>query len=466
MKSMLRITSSPNGQPENCPPLLEELLKTFPLDIRTAKKVLRMDADIDTWAACPKCHFTYPPTEYPFICSATRFGRTCQARVCKSKVKNGQSVLVPIKPFEVQNFESFKASLINRPGIEELLDRGLTFFEQNPDLLHLKDGSIVAEVIGPDGAVFCDGMQRSELRLLWSFSADWFNPYFNKTAGKAASIGVVSMSCINLPPALQFEGTNMYLAAIIPGPNEPPEDAINEYLKPIAAALKRSWLHGTYYSATPSHPNGRMERSAIGLAVFDLLARAKVVGHKSHSGKACFCGLCLLSKDKINEIDYTRWPKRDRDMWMEQALAWRDATSKKKRKALFDQNGVRWSPLLELPYFDPTTMVVVDSMHNHLLNQVHHHFRYRLGISEEDPADAPPTAEQIQEIVALFEQSNIERSVLEKKCRLKTLKLLCHLHGLDMGERARKIDMILQLQVRVKPVLPVLFFDQSSEFIW
>lgn len=318
MRIMLRVTSSPDAQPERCPPLLADLLKTFPLDIRTAKKVFGMDADIDTWAACPKCHFTYPPTQYPLICTAKQAHRTCNARVCKSRVRNNQSVLTPIKPFEVQNFDSFKASLISRPGIEELLDRGLTFFEQNPDLLHLKDGSIVAEVLGPDGRAFCDGMQRLELRLLWSFSADWFNAYFNKIAGKTASIGVISMSCINLPPALQYEATNMYLAAIIPGPKEPPEDAINEYLKPIVGALKHSWLHGTYYSSTPSHPNGRIERSAIALTVFDLVARAKIVGHKSHSGQRYFCGMCLLSKDKINEIDYTQWPKRTRETWLEQ----------------------------------------------------------------------------------------------------------------------------------------------------
>jgi hypothetical protein len=95
-------------------------------------------------------------------------------------------------------------------------------------------------------------------------------------------------------------------------------------------------------------------------------------------------------------------------------------------------------------------MVVVDSMHNHLLNQVHHHFRYRLGISEDEQADVPPTAEQIQEAIALFQKGNIEQSVLEKKSRVKTLKVLCNLHGLGMGERAKKKDMIVELQVRIQ----------------
>ena len=39
-----------------------------------------------------------------------------------------------------------------------------------------------------------------ELRLAWSLSVDWFNPYHNKAVGKSASIGVIVMSCLNLPP--------------------------------------------------------------------------------------------------------------------------------------------------------------------------------------------------------------------------------------------------------------------------
>jgi len=53
---------------------------------------------------------------------------------------------------------------------------------------------------------------------------------------------------------------------------------------------------------------------------------------------------------------------------------WLDATSKSQRKALYKRNGVHWSELLHLTYWDPVNWVVVDGMHNLFLGIVRHHF--------------------------------------------------------------------------------------------
>ena len=65
---------------------------------------------------------------------------------------------------------------------------------------------------------------------------------------------------------------------------------------------------------------------------------------------------------------------------MEDAEAFRDAPSRAERARIFQRTGVRWSVLLDLPYWDPTKHVVVDAMHNLFLNLVKHHCREILQI--------------------------------------------------------------------------------------
>ncbi|TFK19835.1 hypothetical protein FA15DRAFT_555048, partial [Coprinopsis marcescibilis] len=59
---------------------------------------------------------------------------------------------------------------------------------------------------------------------------DFFNPLTNKQAGKKKSIRLIGLVCLNLPPTLCYKPENMFLAGVIPRPNEPPLDCINPYL--------------------------------------------------------------------------------------------------------------------------------------------------------------------------------------------------------------------------------------------
>ena len=67
-------------------------------------------------------------------------------------------VRVPIRPFLIQDFDAFKASLLSRPGMEAILDRG-TLFNDTEDMWDIKDGTRVNELRGPDGATFWDGLK-------------------------------------------------------------------------------------------------------------------------------------------------------------------------------------------------------------------------------------------------------------------------------------------------------------------
>ena len=67
-------------------------------------------------------------------------------------------VWVPIRPFLIQDFDAFKASLLIQPGIEAILDQG-TLFNDTEDMWDIKDGTRVKELSGFDGATFWDGLK-------------------------------------------------------------------------------------------------------------------------------------------------------------------------------------------------------------------------------------------------------------------------------------------------------------------
>jgi hypothetical protein len=111
-------------------------------------------------------------------------------------------------------------------------------------------------------------------------------------------------------------------------------------------------------------------------------AARKASGFAHFKFKKYFCSLCLLQKADINNLEWRQWPQRSREDHMKAAEAWRDAPSRKNRANVFSEHGVRWSVLLLLEYFDPTKMVVVDSMHNLFLGIVQYHFREILNIDK------------------------------------------------------------------------------------
>src|SRR6201999_349060 len=161
----------------------QDILETFPQDIETARKLFRVEPSTIEFAACPKCSALYrvdPEKQLQIRCSATRFleSSPCNAVISKLAVKDCielKNYRVPIRPFTMQDFDVFKASLLSQPGMERLLDRGTRFHSMH-DLWDIKDGLVVRDLKCADGTPFVDGFPHRELRLLWSLSIDWFNP--------------------------------------------------------------------------------------------------------------------------------------------------------------------------------------------------------------------------------------------------------------------------------------------------
>jgi hypothetical protein len=213
--------------------------------------------------------------------------------------------------------------------------------------------------------------------LTFSYYIDWFNPFTNKIAGKTASCGAIMMFCLNLPYGLQRLPENTFFAGITPPPKEPTSTTITAVSDPIVDQFEAMW-HGRVIH-TYRHPHGIQKRAAILPGIGDLLAIRKAMGFAgvmSHN----FCSFCDLRYSDINSLDYANWHPRVGLEVLKAALEWKEATTKKTRKEIFDKHGVRWSSLHRLAYRNPVQHTVLGLMHNFLEGILQHHVRVCWGI--------------------------------------------------------------------------------------
>lgn len=450
LKTITMIALQGDGQVH---PKDQEIIASFPTDTRTARRLFDVDPVVTEWAACPSCSMTYEPTfsldapaipVYPRQCTHQRWQQSqpCNARLTKNGVVKGESIRVPIRPFPVQDFDTFVGRLLSQPGIEVAIRTSLGL---------VADG-VLRDIAEGDGIkeLYAQWKARTptptpdDLLLLWSLSIDWFNPYHNKISGKSASSGSIAMMCLLLPPSLRIRPEYIFLGGIIPHP-EPTQDDINHFLRPIVNRMEAAWEHGVWYQRTYQHPRGRRVHSGIAVNCNDLPASRKVAGQASHSAD-CFCSLCHLKRREIHNVRTETWVPKRREELFEHAKAWRDAPNKATRKKIYKTYGVRWSELWRLPYWDPVKFVVIDAMHSGFLRIVQHHGRSILGM------DIPVDGHGDDDALVGLEDASVARGVdqlegrLTGACTTKQLERFkkiilweaCRIHGVDTSRLSFK----------------------------
>ena len=190
------------------------------------------------------------------------------------------------------------------------------------------------------------------------------------------------MFCLNLPPDMQFLPENTFFAGITPPPKEPDTVTITAVTDPIIDQLRPMW-EGRIVR-THRHPRGIRKRMAVLARIGDLLAIRKALGFAGVASHH-FCTFCkLLHEDKEN-LDYLSWEQRSGPETLLAANRWKNATTKKERKAILKEHGVRWSALHRLPYGDSVQHTLLGIMHNWMLGILQHHVRVRWGVG------IPPT---------------------------------------------------------------------------
>ena len=189
------------------PPLSDIDHGQIPHDIRTVHKKFNLEPSMQTLATCVRCSCTYAAVAkgkkiamyYPERCSFKKYrgSQPCGQLLVKTTKAGSTRTNLSIRPFVVQSYNNFLGSLLSRPGMEEAMEQG-TMLNDKHQLWDIKDGTGITEITGPDGKPFMDGLQRSDLRLAWSLSVDWFNPHSNKITGKKKSVGSIALALLNL----------------------------------------------------------------------------------------------------------------------------------------------------------------------------------------------------------------------------------------------------------------------------
>ena len=369
----------------------EKLLVDFPLDPAMATSKFCLEGKSTILAICPngKCHKTFKPTFignspvplYPKHCTHKQYlnGNKCGERLTRPRCIQGVDVEVPIKTFVSFNFKDWVARILLRPGYEDRMDGAWAEHSKDETLRDIFDGDYARDFTGPDGKHF--SMGGDEGRYIFSMSVDFFNPYTNKQASKKASVGLISVVCLNLPPSMRYKPENMFLAGVIPGPKEPPLTCLNHYLVPLVNDFVDFWQTGVKFSRTFNYSAGRLIRCALLVVVCDLPAARKTAGFASSAHEHFFSVChCTRSENGYDDLNYHLWRRRTDDECRSFTNRFQAAGSNKEQEIIFKESSVRWSELLRLPYLDISHCVMVDSMHNLFLGLIKEHFNGIHGI--------------------------------------------------------------------------------------
>jgi hypothetical protein len=372
----------------------DTICNQIPRSIDAALNHFNLQGKTTTYAVCPECHCTYKPVAFPGS-SKLVYPQYCLNRlvpevgghhepfVCRTKLTEDEDFSKPIKTFLYYSFHDYLAALLSRPDLELLIDDFCDDFveslRQPPPTMatNTSDAQFLREFVGPiDGKLFLD--RGEEIRTVFTINVDFFDVEGMSQRGRKTSCGIIAMACLNLPGDIRYKPENMYLAGIIPGPEQPHLTDLNHYLDPLIDDLVESYERGIRYSRTARSSKGRVSRSAIAAAVNDLPGGRKVAAMASHNSHH-YCFICnTKGLANLGNHNCRDWLRKDPQEIRRHAEEWRDATTSAEKNRIFGEYGVRWSSMWRLSYWDPTRQLVIDAMHCVLEGMVQYHCRYVL----------------------------------------------------------------------------------------
>ncbi|KAG8903983.1 hypothetical protein FRB99_002432 [Tulasnella sp. 403] len=424
------------------PPALQDIMKHLPIDPETAAKHLRLYSHYTDYACCPKCCAIYPPldpqapTPYQVLCTRTRNGRVCEERLLRSRIVGGTTHWYPIRRFPFRNPSSFVGELLSRPGVEDAITNHIPM--PRDICTDIWDAEFLGNAKGPDNLAFFNGT----IRLAFALAIDWFNPFSNMEAKKKWSIGAIYLVCLNLPLSMRFKLENVCLVGIIPGPREPSQEEINEFINPVVDAFLSMWDPGLWISRTALHSTGCLARVMLALIIADLLGSRQITGFTFPS-HTLFCSYCLLTRNNIDNLDRSQWPRRTLRKHREAVAAWEGALTIQDKESVTTSSGIRGSSLNRLPYWNPFEQTVIDILHlwlailaKHGRDAWHMSITLEEGDGTYDPLYEPPDAS----IMALAEKALMEetKTSLKRLVGKKAMVELCLRRNIRTGGRTKK----------------------------
>jgi hypothetical protein len=360
---------------------INDLIDRIPKDPRTLYNHFDLRPRLQTYVCCPSCYALYEDTpSVPGLCpyQPTSDSPACGAALYVDRSIRGKIFRRPIHLYVAQSLKEWVGRLLSRESVEKLLATP-PLSERPSKMRDFWDGEAIRSFQGPDKRSFLN-CPKGELRLVFSLSMDGFSPFGKKN--KAVSVTAIYMACMNLPIDIRYKLENIFLAGIIPGPHKPSLDQINHAVKIIVKALLHFWTPGVFFTRTVLCRQGRLCRAALLLLVADILA-ARQIGGFTGITSSHLCSCCnLLAKD-IENFDISSWEPRDSRSHRAHATQWLNAKTLEDRKATFEKHSVRWSELLELPYWRAIEYTTINSMHAHWINSLTNHLEHVWGMDPE-----------------------------------------------------------------------------------
>ena len=201
---------------------------------------------------------------------------------------------------------------------------------------------------------------------------DWFQPYKHLTY----SVGAIYLSILNLPRSMRYQLQNICLIGIIAGPSEP-ELTVNQYPEPLVNDLLKLWNKIELEVSSENGIERKLVRGAVICCSCGIPAERKLcgfLGHSAHLG----CSKCKkYFPSSENGLDYSgflreSWVPRINSSHREDVSKLHQCISKTACLRMEKTLGCRYSSLLDLPYFDAPTMLVIDPMHCLFLGLARH----------------------------------------------------------------------------------------------
>ena len=370
-----------------CPtPFIYAVVSLLPCSLYLAWKLLHLhDDDFIRYVVCPKCDSLYEYHEcivgvrselqskcctyvafknHPFV----RYRSPCNTVLLKKvSLKHGKMKLVPKKEYPYRSVVKSLKVLLQRPNITQKLDAWKQRAVPDGLLTDIYDGKIWKEFLTVNDEPFLSGENTYGLML----NVDWFNPFKRSQY----SVGAIYLVILNYPRSERFRRENLILAGIIPGPNEP-KYVMNTYLTPLIKDLKDLWT-----GVEIDLPNGtKLVRAALLCTGCDIPASKKLCGFRGF-GSSRGCNRCFKLfegtgyRKSYADFDRNLWPKRTNSDHRQKAEEVKQATTLGERERLEKEYGLRYSSLLQLPYYDAIKMSsIIDPLHNLFLGTAKHMF--------------------------------------------------------------------------------------------
>jgi hypothetical protein len=368
----------------------------IPRDPRTIVNALNLDPVTIRYISCDQCHALRKLSEVPLqdrsavLCDEEVVGTSstgpCGAPLFKMVRKiGGRDSWQPRRVVLLQCLKDWVGRLLSRPGIEDILT-SYPYHVINAS----KPGEVISDVWGSptilklkgsDGQPFFKyHKDDEEIRLLFGFAGDGYNPFRNLIAKqKVTSLGFW-ITVLNFPPNQRYQFNNVFYLGSLP-PKSPPVERYHPIISVIRDTLQEFWDPGVYFTRTSKYPNGRPAKGMLAPSASDMLAARAIYGFTSATS-AFFCMSCPMTLDKIEDVDLKNWGRRDFEAHKKHAFEWKKAQTANDQKELATKHGIRFTPLLELPYFGPHHFDAVEPMHI-VMGLIEHHCRVLLRIDVE-----------------------------------------------------------------------------------